>query len=418
MRQLLVGGYRPALNLSFLNGVIDGRMTVSGGANGTVVNNAGLVVAASCPRFDYDPVTLAAKGLLVEEARTNLLLRSAEFDNASWTKFQATATADQTTSPGGTTTGDLLKEDGSAGTHVVFQNATTSAATSNTLTVYAKSKERTRIRLLMSDTGANDVRADFDLSAQTTSNVTADGTGSSPVADITAAGSGWYRCRLTGIPAGAGATVRSHVYLLDASGNLSYTGDNASGLYVWGAQLEAATFATSYIPTTTATVTRTADSVTMTGSNFSSWFNAAQGTLYAEFDFNVTNSVAPSTAASITDGTATNAFEARTSTGHTLYAATASVGGAALTGLDNATVGATSAGAVLKAALAYSSGNSNIAGGGAIGAGSTTTFAAGSFTTLTLGNSPIASRALNGHLRACRYYPTRLPNSTLQAMTA
>ena len=51
------------------------------------------------PRFDYDPVTLAPKGLLVEEQRTNLLLRSEEFDNASWTKTRTSITANATTSP-------------------------------------------------------------------------------------------------------------------------------------------------------------------------------------------------------------------------------------------------------------------------------------------------------------------------------
>ena len=77
------GGSGLALYLDFLTEYIDPRITYSGGANGTRVNSAGLIVASTTPRFDYDPVTLAPLGLLVEEARTNLLLRSSEFTNAA-----------------------------------------------------------------------------------------------------------------------------------------------------------------------------------------------------------------------------------------------------------------------------------------------------------------------------------------------
>lgn len=67
---------RPSLSLDFLAGLNDSRITYSGGTNGTRVNSSGLIVAATTPRFDYDPVTLAARGLLVEEARTNLILNN------------------------------------------------------------------------------------------------------------------------------------------------------------------------------------------------------------------------------------------------------------------------------------------------------------------------------------------------------
>jgi hypothetical protein len=68
----------------------------------------------------------------------------------------------------------------------------------------------------------------------------------------------------------------------NANNGQTYTGDGYSGIYIWGAQLEAGAFATSYIPTTTAQVTRSADAASMTGTNFSSWYNEAGGTMYAE----------------------------------------------------------------------------------------------------------------------------------------
>ena len=69
-------GLNPTLSLDFLTPVLDGRITASGGANGTRVNSSGVIVSATTPRFDYNPVTLACKGLLVEEARTNLVPKS------------------------------------------------------------------------------------------------------------------------------------------------------------------------------------------------------------------------------------------------------------------------------------------------------------------------------------------------------
>ena len=63
------------LYLDFLAGLNDPRITYSGGTNGTRVNSAGVIVAATTPRFDYDPVTLAARGLLVEEARRSVSAR-------------------------------------------------------------------------------------------------------------------------------------------------------------------------------------------------------------------------------------------------------------------------------------------------------------------------------------------------------
>jgi hypothetical protein len=64
------------------------------------------------------------------------------------------------------------------------------------------------------------------------------------------------------------------------SNDTSYSGDGTSGIYVWGAQLEAGAFPTSYIPTTASTVTRSADTATMTGTNFSSWYNQSEGTFF------------------------------------------------------------------------------------------------------------------------------------------
>jgi hypothetical protein len=86
----------PALSLNFITGSLDPRITfnrTTGLTNpATYVDSSGFVVGATDnqPRFDYDPVTLAPKGLLIDEQRTNRLLRSEEFDDAAWTKNNST----------------------------------------------------------------------------------------------------------------------------------------------------------------------------------------------------------------------------------------------------------------------------------------------------------------------------------------
>ena len=101
----------PKMALDFTTGTLDSRVSVARAGNtATRINSSGKIeiVNANLPRFDYDPATLAPRGLLIEEQRTNLLLRSEEFDNASWAKTNATITVNATTAPDGTTTADLI----------------------------------------------------------------------------------------------------------------------------------------------------------------------------------------------------------------------------------------------------------------------------------------------------------------------
>ncbi|HNB46034.1 MAG TPA: hypothetical protein PLL72_17730, partial [Burkholderiaceae bacterium] len=137
---------RPSLVLNFLQGIADSRITYSGGANGTRVNSSGVIVAATTPRFDYDPVTLAARGLLVEEARTNLCLRSEDFTNASWqTAGTATVTANTTVSPDGTQNADTVTAN--AADSIIYQQIAVSASTTYTGSFYMKAATNTTVTI-------------------------------------------------------------------------------------------------------------------------------------------------------------------------------------------------------------------------------------------------------------------------------
>lgn len=292
----------PRLALDFTTGVLDPRVTVTRALNtATRVNSSGLIetVNADLPRFDYDPVTLAPKGLLIEESRVNTLTYSDQFQNAAWDNYGLSVSADAIVSPSGTLSADKLTESAAAGIHLTERN---SAFTQNSVfSVYAKAGERTIIAI--GDT-TNLVYAKFDLSNGT---VVSSGAGQISNGTISPAGNGWYRvsCLYTH----AGANRSAGISLCNAAGNTSYTGDGTSGLYVWGAQIEAGAFATSYIPTTTTSLTRNADVVAMTGTNFSSWWQATTGAMTVRARQLSATSTRPWTY--ISDGTANNIISLR-----------------------------------------------------------------------------------------------------------
>jgi hypothetical protein len=172
------------------------------------------------------------RGVLIEGARTNLLLRSQEFDNASWTKNRATVTANATTAPDGTLTADKLVEDNTASnTHRTFQNVSTTGQ-AYAFTVFAKASERNWMYLRIDRAGPSTPAAWFDLSAGTVGTVNTGLT-----AAIEALANGWYRCRIV---VDTADTANNSILIGLATGDnvLNYTGDNTSGLFIWGAQLE------------------------------------------------------------------------------------------------------------------------------------------------------------------------------------
>jgi len=256
------GGPQPSLVLDFAGtGTLDSRITFTRSTTGTYYNSSGVLstAAINAARFDYNPSTLASLGLLIEQASTNLLLRSNTFSNTStWVRTNCTPTDNVTTSPDGTTNAATITTGGVAPVGAYIIQTVTS--TTGTISVYAKANTSRYLILLHGPYGTGNW-AIYDLVGGT---VTQSPTYSGSTASMTLVNNGFYRCILNSAQSSSiiGITVSGA-----STGNITAS---SGDLYIYGSQLEALAFPTSYIPTTTAQVTRGADVAAMTGTNFSS----------------------------------------------------------------------------------------------------------------------------------------------------
>ena len=234
------------LDLRFaLQKTLDPRITFTRASTGTFVGSDGLLQSATTneARFDHNPTTGEGLGLLVEEARTNLVLQSEDL-STSWTNINTSETTNAATAPDGTTTADKLIEAATTTEHSIRQDSSSQAAGTYTFSIFAKAAERTFLQFTA--TGVlGSFRANFNISTGILGS-------SDPelIASIVSYGNGWYKCIVTRTTTATGA-LRSQWNIVTSSSAArveSYAGDGTSGLFLWGAQLETGAFATSYIP--------------------------------------------------------------------------------------------------------------------------------------------------------------------------
>jgi hypothetical protein len=351
-----------------------------------------LFAPANVPVFDHNPVTGEALGLSVWEARTNLLLRSQEFDNAYWTKTNASVTADQIIAPDGTLTADKLVEDTANSAHLINKDVSGIASGATvTYSIFVKAAERNQFRISRAG-GA--VASAFNLSTLTVTNA-AGSTGF-----IVPVGNGVFRVGITFAILSTSTNVYFELQTTASVSSQSYLGDGTSGIYIWGAQLEQGAFPTPYIPTVASTVARSADVAVMTGANFSRWFNPAEGALFADF----TDAVA---------GRYVFTIRGAGFVGDKILNWT---GGAFTSpdGLISSTI------TTAKRAISYQVNSLKMATNGTLNTeDATVTNGWSDSATMVIGASNNAgSSCMNGYVKSLSYYPTRLTNAQLQAVTA
>ena len=225
------------------------------------------------PRIDYSTGTAA---LLMEPQRTNLALQSSSFSDAYYSKSNLSVNANTSTSPSGVIDADTLVENTLSGGHFIFRPGFPLGT--NTASVYAKANTRNFIYVALFD-GTSDFGAYFNLSNGTIGNID-----SGVTATITNAGDGWYRCAIT-FTSAVGVTFSMGI--AQSNGVRSYTGNGTGSIDLWGAQLEVGAYATSYIPTTSASVTRNADTLSLNNIFTNGFITSIGGTWFLNLKNNI-----------------------------------------------------------------------------------------------------------------------------------
>ena len=363
---------------------------------------------SAAPRFDHDPVTGESLGLLVEESRTNYCTYS-DIDDANWTANGTDSLAlSSVTSPDGTSCYDLTTS--TLGVNNVYRASSSSPSGSKAvLSVYARFPNSGLIALnirLEANSGGVNMYADYYPATETWA-----GTVACTALPPQKLKNGWVRLTIISIN---NSSAGSHTIRIGGGIN-SPTFTNQT-CQIWGVQLETGSFPTSYIPTSGSTVTRAADEASITGTNFSSWYNQSEGSTL--INYNAPNAIID------TDYPRLFAFNSGFATDFSTFAFNSAnnsmfvnyVTGSSTKLSVSTTLPKNSNGT---AALAYQDNNSiaflneN---------SSTQGRTAGPMSTILNrldigGDSEFSSRMLNGTIARLTYYPKRLPDIELQQLT-
>ena len=366
------------------------------------------------PRFDYNPATLVARGLLIEEARTNLLLRSADATVSPWSFDASTGSGITLTgglAPDGVTQFAVFNEGTSTSAHRVNQGVSSVAGTTYTISAYVKAGT-SRYILLGTTSGGISIDTENWVITETIAGANTTTTNGA----LTSVGNGVYRATVS-VAHTTDTTiffvVSTSVSATPGTMTPSFAGTSRTAIFTF-CQTEASSFATSYIPTAASTVARSADSATMTGTNFSSWYNQTQGTFVVGADTIISSGNGdlimagtsggfnPGSVGSFGGSAAISAYTRASSA----YTANLSITGSP--GVNTA----------FKVAIAYKTDDvAGVTNGGAVATATPPNAMPTTVNDLTIMGSALTGSKWNGHIASLAYYNTRLPNATLQSLT-
>lgn len=239
--------------------------SVTGDANRTYFDSAGVLqdAAANVARITYDPVTLALRGVLNEPTAANVLARSEDLGSATWVKNNTTVSSDAVVSPDGATTADNLIATAISAEHICDQTFSATAGVTYVMSAHVRPAGLTNIALRFTVAalwpGSISPEVNFNLTTQVMTVVA----GTPAAYRITALAGGWFRVEMA-VLCVANGSPGARLQLFSGGGNV-FTGNGVDGISCWGMQVETGSIATSYIRTTSAAVTRAAETLTIAG---------------------------------------------------------------------------------------------------------------------------------------------------------
>jgi hypothetical protein len=227
---------------------------------------------SNIPRLNYQNGGGGCPSLLLEAQRTNLFTYSEQINNSAWYKNGLTITANATTSPDGYQNADLFYPTTSGSYRQISQGINVTSGVTYTVSIFVKLAGLTGKFLQIYDVNDN-FGAYFNIDNGTIAN-TQNGT-----ASIENFGNGWYKCSLTSTALTTNTAQKGFIITNSSANNSdTITANGTNGFYIWGAQLEAGSYVSSYIPTLGTSVTRVADACYKTG--ISSLIGQSEGTVF------------------------------------------------------------------------------------------------------------------------------------------
>ena len=416
---------RPTLLLPFNEStVVDPRITFTRASSATYFNKLGVLTtaAANVPRIDYNSSTGACLGLLIEQSSTNVYYPSTNWwPNSSPSGLINGVTQNAGVGPDGSSTAmSLVPSTTNTIVHYNYGVFTASPSTTYTCSVFLKANGYSFARIgLENSSFATNMYVSFDLSAGTITSQSANSSGT-----ITACANGWYRVTVTNTTLSTIGNTVASIFVFNTGTGASYAGDGVSGILAWGIQAEALSFSTSYIATTSAAATRSADLAVISGTNFSSWYNTTASTILIAAQKNTSADTGYGGVVELNNNTVNNRLQfyvaPSSKTLHWADEYTSNTTDADLTvGTYTLSTAYRAAGSITGALSTSGNISASLNGVTAV-TGTTGNFPGVSFTQMQIGSLSGGSGGnfMNGWIQRIAYYPVAFSTTQLQAMTS
>jgi hypothetical protein len=414
----------PTLNLNFAGSrTLDPRITFTRTSSATYMGRDGLVkiAPANSARFDhlYNPTTgeVESLGLLVEEARSNLIINSEAV--STWTISNMIPTGNSVILPNGVASTEVEyrgeTEDPNSKLLRPIPTGGIVAGETFVFSIFLKAGTESTVNInIQNNTATENIRVNsFNMLTGEDSGILGNATNGEFGAIKYP--NGWWRVYIRGTFANDATGLQTVIRLQGFSNQVSVT----TSFSAWGANLEKGAFPTSYIPTGSSTATRTADNASITGSNFIEWYNQSEGTIMWNGRYNAEDinlqcySIDPSTPG----GDLNNRIA--------LFGRSGLVSGAFVPRIrssgdnfDPASVGTpTIKGTLIKTALSYSIGSVTFTEGITSQIVTSSPTSLPTVSLIKIGADYSGTQFTNGTISQLTYYPRRLTNAQLVTLT-